>query len=221
MPWSKDTALARIRGVGLVPIVRTAAADEAWCAVEGVASSGAGIIEITMNTPDAARIIERIVRQYGSELLVGAGTVVDQETCAAAVGAGAEFIVTPAFDRRLIEAVGRAGKACIPGALTPTEVQAAWQAGADIVKVFPCMPVGGPAYIRALKGPFPQIPLLPTGGVTLAAIPEFIRAGVAAVGVAGDVLDPAALRQGKLDVIRSNVRACLEAVRSARAAIAR
>jgi 2-dehydro-3-deoxyphosphogluconate aldolase/(4S)-4-hydroxy-2-oxoglutarate aldolase len=135
--------------------------------------------------------------------------------------AGAEFIVTPALDVRVIEVARRYSKPCIAGALTPTEVVAAWQAGADLVKIFPCGPVGGPKYIKALKGPFPHIDFVPTGGVNLETTPEFIKAGAAAVAVGGELVDAKALREGRLEVITANARKYVEAVRAARAALGR
>ena len=166
--------------------------------------------------PNAIRVMERVVERYGDKVLLGAGTILDPETCRSALLAGAEFIVTPSLDVGVIEVARRYSKPCFPGALTPTEVVKAWQAGADLVKIFPCGPVGGPRYIKALKGPFPQIDFVPTGGVNLETTPEFIKAGAAAVAVGGELVDLKALREGNLDVITSNARRFLEAVRTAR-----
>ena len=216
MSWTKEKSLALIREVGLVPIVRAPSPEDAFRAAEAIVSGGIGIAEITMTVPNAIRVMERVVERYGDKVLLGAGTILDPETCRSALLAGAEFIVTPSLDVGVIEVARRYSKPCLPGALTPTEVVKAWQAGADLVKIFPCGPVGGPRYIKALKGPFPQIDFVPTGGVNLETTPEFIKAGAAAVAVGGELVDLKALREGNLDVITSNARRFLEAVRTAR-----
>ncbi len=213
---TKEKALALIREVGVVPIVRASSPEDAFRAAEAIVAGGVGIAEITFTVPNATRVMERVAERYADRVLLGAGTVLDPESCRAALLAGAEFIVTPALDVRVIEVARRYGKPCFPGALTPTEVLAAWQAGADMVKVFPCGPVGGPKYIRALKGPFPQIELVPTGGVNLETAADFIRAGAAAVAAGGELVDPKALREGRLDAISENARRFVEAVRRAR-----
>jgi len=216
MSWTKEKSLALIREVGLVPIVRAPSPEDAFRAAEAIVSGGIGIAEITMTVPNAIRVMERVVERYGDKVLLGAGTILDPETCRSALLAGAEFIVTPSLDVGVIEVARRYSEPCFPGALTPTEVVKAWQAGADLVKIFPCGPVGGPRYIKALKGPFPQIDFVPTGGVNLETTPEFIKAGAAAVAVGGELVDLKALREGNLDVITSNARRFLEAVRTAR-----
>ncbi|PYV24333.1 MAG: 2-dehydro-3-deoxyphosphogluconate aldolase [Acidobacteria bacterium] len=217
MAWSREKAIGLIREVGLVPIVRAPSPEDAFRAAEAIISGGIGVAEITMTVPNAIRVMERVAERYGDKVLLGAGTILDPESCRAALLAGAEFIVTPSLDVRVIEMARRYSKPCFPGALTPTEVLTAWQAGADMVKIFPAGPVGGPKYIKALKGPFPQIDFIPTGGVNLETTPEFIKAGAAAVAVGGELVDLKALREGKLEVITSNARRFLDAVRSARA----
>ena len=217
MAWSREKAIGLIREVGLVPIVRAPSPEDAFRAAEAIISGGIGIAEITMTVPNAIRVMERVAERYGDKVLLGAGTILDPESCRAALLAGAEFIVTPSLDVRVIEMARRYSKPCFPGALTPTEVLTAWQAGADMVKIFPAGPVGGPKYIKALKGPFPQIDFVPTGGVNLETTPEFIKAGAAAVAVGGELVDLKALREDKLEVITSNARRFLDAVRSARA----
>ena len=217
MSWTKERSLALIREVGLVPIVRAPSPEDAFRAAEAIISGGIGIAEITMTVPNAIRVMERVAERYGDKVLLGAGTILDPESCRAALLAGAEFIVTPSLDVRVIEMARRYSKPCFPGALTPTEVLTAWQAGADMVKIFPAGPVGGPKYIKALKGPFPQIDFVPTGGVNLETTPEFIKAGAAAVAVGGELVDVKALREGKTDVITSNARRFMDAVRAARA----
>lgn len=219
MPWSKDRALSLIRGVGLIPIVRTPSPEAALRAVEAIIEGGVSVAEITITVPNALRAIEHAVEQFGDKVLLGAGTILDPESCRAALLAGAEFIVTPSLDRRVIEVAHRYSKACIPGALTPTEILSAWQAGADLVKIFPCGPVGGPKYLKALRAPFPHIDFVPTGGVNLENTPEFIQAGAAAVAVGGELVDLKALREGKLEVIVERARQYLQAIQSARASM--
>ena len=219
MAWSREKAVALIREIGLIPIVRVPSPEEGFQAVEAIIAGGIGIAEITMTVPNVIHVVERLADRYGDKVLLGAGTVLDTETCRAALLAGAQFIVTPALDTRVIEMARRYSKPCIPGALTPTEVLTAWQAGADWVKIFPCGPVGGPSYIKALKGPFPQIEFVPTGGVNLETTPEFIKAGAAAVAVGGELVNLKALKEGKLEVITETARKFLEAVRAGRAAI--
>jgi 2-dehydro-3-deoxyphosphogluconate aldolase/(4S)-4-hydroxy-2-oxoglutarate aldolase len=219
MPWPKARSLARIREVGVVPIVRAPSPEDALRAAEAIIAGNIGIAEITLTVPNALRVMEKVVEKFGDQVLLGAGTILDPESCRAALLAGAEFIVTPSLNLHVVEVARRYGKPCLPGALTPTEIVAAWQAGADLVKVFPCGPVGGPKYIKALKGPFPQIELVPTGSVNLETTPEFIKAGAAAVAVGGELVDLKALREGRLDVISANARQYVEAVRAARASL--
>lgn len=217
MSWCREKVLSQLREVGVIPIVRVSNPDYAVKAVEAVVAGGVPVVEITMGVPNALRVMEYVVEHFGESVLLGAGTVLDSETCRAALLAGAEFIVTPSLDVKVIEIARRYSKACVPGALTPTEIVTAWQAGGDIVKVFPCAPVGGPKYIKALRGPFPQIEFVPTGGVDLETTPEYIRAGAVAVAVGGELVSSKALREGETEIITANARKFLEAVRSARA----
>jgi len=221
MSWSKEKALGLIREVGVIPIVRAPSADDAWRAAEAIIEGNIGIAEITMTVPNAIGVMEKVASKFGDKILLGAGTILDPETARAALLAGAEFIVTPALNLQVIEVARRYSKPCMPGALTPTEVVAAWQGGADIVKIFPCGPVGGAKYIKALKGPFPQIEMVPTGGVNLETAPEFIKAGAAAVAVGGELVNVKILREGKLGEIAANARKYVEAVRAARASMAK
>ena len=216
MAWSKKRALEKIREVGLIPIVRAPTAEIALAAAEAIVASGVGVAEITMTVPNALRVLGEVARRFGSRALIGAGTVLDRKTCAQAIAAGAEFIVTPSLELPVIRAAHKAKKVSIPGALTPTEILAAWRAGADLVKVFPCGPVGGPAYIKAIRGPLPDIPLVPTGGVNLETTPAFMRAGAAAVAAGGELVDVKALAAGRVDVVTENARRFLEAVRAGR-----
>ena len=219
MSWPKEKAIARIREVGVIPIVRVASPEDAYRVAEALIEGSIGIAEITMTVPNATRVMERVAERFGEKVLLGAGTILDPESCRAALLAGADFIVTPSLDARVIEVARRYSKVCIPGALTPTEVVTAWQAGADLVKIFPCGPVGGPQYIKALRAPLPHIDFVPTGGVNLETTPEYIKAGAAAVAVGGELVDAKALREGRLDVITSTARKFVEAVRNARASL--
>ncbi len=219
MSWTKEKALALIREVGLVPIVRTPSPDDALRAAEAIIEGGIGIAEITMTVPGAIRVMERVVEKFGDKVLLGAGTILDPESCRTALLAGAEFIVTPSLNPQVIEMARRYSKACFPGALTPTEIVLAWQSGADMVKIFPCGPVGGANYIKALKGPFPQIDFIPTGGVNLETTPDFIKAGAAAVAVGGELVNVKILKEGKLDAVVATARKFIEAVRTARASL--
>ncbi len=175
--------VARLREVGIIPIIRAASADAVVPIAEALLQAGLPVVEITMTVPNAIDAIAVVAKRFAGKILIGAGTVTDAETVKRAVGAGAEFIVSPCLVPEVIEAAKRAGVAVLPGALTPTEVFEAFRAGGDMVKVFPVQAVGGAAYLRALRGPFPDIPLVPTGGVALENIGEMFKAGAAAVGV--------------------------------------
>jgi 2-dehydro-3-deoxyphosphogluconate aldolase/(4S)-4-hydroxy-2-oxoglutarate aldolase len=175
------------------------------------------IAEITLTVPNATSIIKELSTRYGDNLLVGAGTVLDPESCRQALLAGAEFIVSPTFDANVVTLARQHGKVCMPGALTPTEVLAAWRGGADLVKVFPCSAVGGPSYVRALKGPFPDIEFVVTGGVNRENISQFLTDGATAVGVGESVMSPTALASNNASAISANASALLEVIRAGRA----
>lgn len=176
-------------------------------------AGGINIAEITLTVPNAVSIIKELSTRYGDDLLVGAGTVLDTESCRAALDAGAEFIVSPALDVEVVKLARQHGKITMPGALTPTEVLAAWKSGADFVKVFPCNSVGGPSYIRSLKGPFPQIEFVVTGSVTVENVSQFIAAGVTAVGVGESVISKRTLDANDAAAIAANARNFLQAIR--------
>jgi len=161
-------------------------------------------------------VIEKVVDASGGDVIVGAGTVLDAETARACLLAGAQFVVSPALNIETIECCRRYGVAVMPGALTPTEVVQAWTAGADIVKVFPCGAMGGASYLKSLKAPFPQIELIPTGGVSLSTAASFIAAGAIALGVGADLVDTKAIRAGQPEKVTEAARAYVDAVRRAR-----
>jgi 2-dehydro-3-deoxyphosphogluconate aldolase/(4S)-4-hydroxy-2-oxoglutarate aldolase len=213
---NKIEVLARIREVGIVPVVRAESAAEAGQAIDAIRDGGVAVLEITMTVPGAIPLIEDVARRYGSAAVVGAGTVLDAETARACILAGARFVVSPSLNLDTIACCRRYGVAVMPGALTPTEVVAAWQAGADMVKVFPCSAVGGASYIKALKAPLPQVDLVPTGGVNLTTAADFIRAGSSALGVGADLVDLAALRQGGAASLTERARQFVQLVREAR-----
>jgi 2-dehydro-3-deoxyphosphogluconate aldolase/(4S)-4-hydroxy-2-oxoglutarate aldolase len=206
----------RITEIGIIPVVRASSPVEARAAAEAVCAGGIQVVEITMTVPGAVDVIAELVRAIGKEILIGAGTVLDVETARKCLGAGAEFIVSPGLDIPTVEFVRGEKKLMMAGALTPTEVITAWRAGSDFVKVFPCGNVGGAKYIKALKGPLPQVLMVPTGGVNLDTAADFIRAGAAALGVGGELVQADALKSGKTEIIVENARKFLECVRQAR-----
>ncbi len=212
----KQQVLARIREVGLIPVVRAQSPEEAAVAIEAIRAGGVPILEITLTVPGAVGLIEALARRFGDEALVGAGTVLDPETARAVILAGARFVVSPALNLDTVACCRRYGIAVLPGALTPTEVVAAWQGGADMVKVFPAGALGGASYLKALKAPLPQVELVPTGGVSLKTAGDFVRAGAAALGVGADLVDLAAVREGRAAELTGRARAYVEAVRQAR-----
>ena len=212
----KEEVLRRIREVGVVPVVRARTSEEAARAVEAIKAGGITLLEITMTVPRAVDLIERLSTAYGDSTVVGAGTVLDAETARACVAAGARFVVSPSLDVRTIELCRSRGVAVMPGALTPTEVVTAWQAGADMVKVFPCGALGGASYLKALKAPLPQIELMPTGGVSLKTAADFIKAGASALGVGADLVDLKALSAGQAAVITERAKQYVELVQAAR-----
>jgi 2-dehydro-3-deoxyphosphogluconate aldolase / (4S)-4-hydroxy-2-oxoglutarate aldolase len=196
----------RIKALGIVPIVRTPDAESAIRAVEAICEGGIPCAEITMTVDGAIKALEAVADKFGDRIMLGAGTVLDAETARACMLAGAEFFVTPSLNTKTIEIVKRYSKAIFPGALTPTEVVAAWQAGADAIKIFPCSALGGAKYIKALKGPFPQIEFVPTGGVNLETLGDFLAAGCCAVGVGSELVDNKTVAAGKYEVFVERAR---------------
>ncbi|HEX4022964.1 MAG TPA: bifunctional 4-hydroxy-2-oxoglutarate aldolase/2-dehydro-3-deoxy-phosphogluconate aldolase [Acidobacteriaceae bacterium] len=212
----KTEVLARMHQIGIVPVLRATSANEALAIAQAIEAGGVPILEVTMTVPGAIRVIEHLVEHGGDRLLIGAGTVLDAETARACILAGAQFVVSPALDLRTIELCRRYSVPILPGALTPTEIVAAWQAGADAVKVFPCSAVGGAKYLKAVKAPLPQIDLIPTGGVSLATAAEFLEAGAFALGVGGDLVDNKAIANGHPEIITESARKYLAITQQAR-----
>ena len=215
-----DDVIHRIGDIGIVPVVRAASSSEAMRAVEAIRLGGIPIVEITMTVPDAQSVIRDVVREYAGEVLVGAGTVVSAEQARLCIDVGAEFLVSPGLSVPVLSVAQARGKLAIAGALTPTELMNAQTYGAKIIKIFPCGNVGGPKYLKALKGPFPDVPLIPTGGVNVSNAADFILAGALAVGVGGELVDAIALRDGNQAKITKSARELVEVVQSARAQFA-
>src|SRR5438876_5464482 len=207
----------RILEIGIVPVVRASSPGEARIAADAVCQGGIPIVEITMTVPGALEVIRELAKNSASDVLVGAGTVLNAEAARRCLDAGAQFLVSPGLNLQTVEFAVREEKLMMAGALTPTEVITAWKAGSDFVKVFPCGNVGGAKYIKALKGPLPQVPLVPTGGVNLDTAAEFIEAGAAALGVGGELVQTEALKTNKPAVIVETARKFLEIVATARA----
>ena len=199
-----------------MPVVRAPSAQAAIDAVEACLNGGVKVAEITMTVPGAIKALETVAGRFGNKMLLGAGTVLDAETARISMLAGAEFIVSPNLRLATIEMAKRYSKAVFPGALTPTEVLSAWEAGADAVKVFPCGNVGGAKYIKSLRGPFPQIEMMPTGGVSLETIGDFFRAGACAVGIGSELVDATLMKDGRFGEIEERARQFLAAAAKAR-----
>ena len=213
---SAATPIERILDVGVVPIIRCDEGEQALLAAHAVVRGGLNALEVTMTVPGAIRILEKLSDEFGDRLLLGAGTVLDPETARACMLAGCEFIVTPGLHLPTIEICKRYSKAVLPGALTPTEILTAWQAGADLVKVFPCENMGGASYIKALKAPLPQVRLCPTGGVTTENVGDFLSAGADAVAVGSSLISAKRIRAGAYAEIEAATRDFLAALQTAR-----
>lgn len=205
-----------VRSSGVIAIMRAKSSDQLLQAAEAVCAGGVRIIEVTMTTPGALGVIETAVRQFGRDVLFGAGTVLDAESARAAILAGAGFIVSPGFDAATVALCRRYSIPAFPGAYTPTEIIAAWQAGAAMVKIFPAS-VGGPGFIKALKAPLPQVEMVPTGGVEIDNTAAFIRAGAAAVGVGNSLIDPKLLDARDFAALTARARSFLSEVARGRA----
>ena len=206
----------RMMSEGLIPVIRVSSAQEAVDVADAIKEGGVTLIEITMSVPGAIDTIKELTRKYKDEIIMGAGTILDPETARAALLAGAQFIVTPTLNLDVIQLAHRYSAVVVPGAMTPTEILTAWNAGADMVKVFPAAQLGGPEYLKALRGPLPQILLVPTGGVNLQNAGAFIKAGATALGVGGELVDKKAVKEKKFNVITENTRAFLKVIREAR-----
>jgi 2-dehydro-3-deoxyphosphogluconate aldolase/(4S)-4-hydroxy-2-oxoglutarate aldolase len=213
---TKEEVIGKIREVGIVPVVRARSLRIARLAVDAVCAGELPIVEITMTVPDATEVIRQVVRENDAAVLTGAGTVTTAEQARACIDAGAQFLVSPGLSAEVLGVAASHGVLAIPGVLTPTEVMAALALGVNLVKVFPSGNVGGPRYIKALRGPFPKLQMIPTGGVTLANAREFIESGALALGVGSELIDEAALLKGKGALVTERARQFVEAVRHSR-----
>jgi 2-dehydro-3-deoxyphosphogluconate aldolase/(4S)-4-hydroxy-2-oxoglutarate aldolase len=212
----KREVFNRMVSEGLIPVIRVASVTEAMDVADAIKAGGVTLIEITMSVPGALDAIKDLAKKYKDDIIMGAGTILDTETGRAALLAGAQFLVTPTLNLGLIELAHRYSAVIVPGAATPTEILTAWNAGADMVKVFPAAQLGGPEYIKALRGPLPQVLYVPTGGVNLQNAGAFIKAGATALGAGGELVDKKAVKEKKFNVITENTRAFLKAIQEAR-----
>ena len=211
----KEEVRARIEEVGIIPAVRLSSSEDALFAAEAVSRGGISVVEITMTVPGAIEVISHLVK-HAPKMIVGAGDVFDSEVARECIDAGAKFLTSPGFDIRIVEFALGASVTVLPGALTPTEVTGAWKAGADFVKVFPCALIGGENYIRALKAPFPNLPLIASGGVNQQNAGNFILAGASALGIGGELIPREAIRLRQADRIFTLAHRFVKFVQTAR-----
>jgi 2-dehydro-3-deoxyphosphogluconate aldolase / (4S)-4-hydroxy-2-oxoglutarate aldolase len=222
MPVSKisiEDVTRRIEEIGIIPVVRASSVEEANRAVEAICAGGIPAVEITMTVPNAVSVIRELAQQRGKDVLIGAGTVINAAQAESCILAGAQFLVSPGLSLSVLAEAKNHSILAIPGALTPTELMTAQEHGATLLKIFPCGNVGGPKYLKSLKGPFPKAMLIPTGGVNAASAADFIAAGAFALGVGSDLVDATALREGNLQKISDAARELVNAVASARSAL--
>jgi 2-dehydro-3-deoxyphosphogluconate aldolase/(4S)-4-hydroxy-2-oxoglutarate aldolase len=211
-----ETTQETIERVGLIPVLRARNAAQAHAIVKAMIAGGVTVVEVTMTVPGAIEVLRGLKREYGSDLLLGSGTVTTAAQAEATIEAGAEFVVSPSFHAAVVAKTRELGKVSIPGSLTPTEVITAWDAGADYVKIFPCSAMGGASYLKSLLAPFPHIKLIPTGGVTLQTAESFLKAGARALGVGSDLVNLAAVDAGNPEVITETARAYLKVLAQVR-----
>jgi 2-dehydro-3-deoxyphosphogluconate aldolase/(4S)-4-hydroxy-2-oxoglutarate aldolase len=216
---TRDQVRSRIQEIGIIPAIRVSSAEDALFVAEAVSSAGIPIVELTMTVPGAIDAISHLARN-NPEIIVGAGTVWDIETARRCLDAGAKFLTSTGFDPSVVEFAVKANIVVFPGALTPTEVMTAWKAGADFVKVFPCSQVGGVSYIRTLKKPFPEVPLIASGGVNQETATDFILAGAVALGIGGDLIPHKAIALRQPHRIHELARRYLAMVKAARSRLA-
>jgi 2-dehydro-3-deoxyphosphogluconate aldolase/(4S)-4-hydroxy-2-oxoglutarate aldolase len=210
-----ESQLRRVLDSGIVAVVRAPDSDQLVHVARALADGGVDVVEITMSVPNALDVLRQVRQELGDRLLLGAGTVLDAETARAVLLAGAEFIVAPTLNLDVIRLCRRYGKLVMPGAFTPTEILTAWEAGADIVKVFPA-DVVGPAFFKALRGPLPHIRLMPTGGVDLTTAADFLKAGACCLGIGGQLIEPKAVAERNFDRIRNLARQYVAIVQQVR-----
>jgi 2-dehydro-3-deoxyphosphogluconate aldolase/(4S)-4-hydroxy-2-oxoglutarate aldolase len=212
---TKTAAISQVTSSGIVAVIRAKSSELLADVAEALLEGGITVMEVTFTVPRALSVLEQVADRIGDHILLGAGTVLDSETARAAMLAGAEFIVSPSVNLEVIKICRRYDKAVLPGALTPTEVLSAWEAGADIVKIFPS-DLGGPAYLKALRAPLPQVKMLPTGGVNLDTAADFLRAGACALGVGGSLVKESAIEKRDFAQITALARQFVAIVKEAR-----
>jgi 2-dehydro-3-deoxyphosphogluconate aldolase/(4S)-4-hydroxy-2-oxoglutarate aldolase len=200
----------------LIPVLRAGSIQAGHALVDAMIAGGVTVVEVTMTVPNALTLLRELKQRHGDNLLLGSGTVTDAVQAEATIDEGAEFVVSPSLHLDVIARTKELGKISIPGALTPTEVITAWRAGADYLKIFPCSAMGGASYLKSLLAPFPELKLIPTGGVTLQTAADFLKAGARALGVGTDLVNTAAIAEGKPEIVTNAARAYLEAIRVAR-----
>jgi len=213
---TKDEVRKQILDVGIIPVIRAESDAQAMQAAEALCKGGIPIVEITMTVPNAVEALRLLSRDTKSRLLVGAGTVLHADAVEQCVEAGAEFIITPGYNAEVVARTKKLGKLIMSGALSPTEVMEAWAAGSDFLKIFPCGSMGGPKYIKALKGPFPKVAMIPTGGVNLGNAADFLRAGADALGIGSELVSAAALKTGDLHAITAAAQQFVKIVQQTR-----
>jgi 2-dehydro-3-deoxyphosphogluconate aldolase/(4S)-4-hydroxy-2-oxoglutarate aldolase len=207
--------LTRVLDCGVVAVIRASSGERLADVAEALLAGGIDVMEVTFTVPGAVGVLEAVSQRLGDRILLGAGTVLDAETARIALLAGARFIVSPSTNLDVIRLCRRYDRLVFPGAFTPTEVITAWEAGADVVKIFPS-DVAGPKYLKALRGPFPQVRMMPTGGVDLTTAAQFLASGACALGVGGSLVSPELLASGDLAGIESRARQFVQVVQSAR-----
>ena len=212
-----ETTKEIIERVGLIPVLRAKNIVQGRKVVDAMMAGGVTVVEVTMTVPGAVDLLKQLKKDFGEELLLGSGTVTTADQCQATIDAGAEFVVSPSLHLEVISTTKKNGKVSCPGSLTPTEAITAWNAGADYVKIFPCSAMGGASYLKSLLAPFPQLKIIPTGGVTLQTAESFIKAGARALGVGSDLVNLAAIDEGHPEKITDTAKAYLEIIAAARA----
>ena len=208
----QETTEETLERVGLIPVLRARNAKQAHAVVQAMLAGGVTVVEVTMTVPGAVDLLKELKSEYGAKLLLGSGTVTTANQAEATIEAGAEFVVSPSFHPEVIAVTKAHRKLSIPGALTPTEVITAWNAGADYVKIFPCSAMGGASYLKSLLAPFPHLKLIPTGGVTHHTAAGFLEAGARSLGVGSDLVNLAAIDEGKPEVITAAAQIYLKIV---------
>lgn len=212
---TKVEVLETLRTIGLVPVLRADSVQTAMALATAIAAGGVTVLEVTMTVPGAIQVMRRLAEER-PDILVGAGTVLDPETARICILEGARFVVSPALNLKTIEMCQRYSVAVLPGALTPTEIVTAWQAGADVIKIFPASAMGGAKYLKSIKAPLPQVEMVPTGGISLSTATEFLEAGAFALGVGADLADPRAMTEEQLNLVTETARSYLALVKTFR-----